>query len=65
VNLQLHTREFAAATTRPSGAEGMLEAARALALTVLELARSEAARAEVAAASGVSRAQRGEAERSP
>lgn len=48
-DLQLHTREFAAATTRPSGEEGMLEAARALALTVLELARSPALRAAVAA----------------
>ena len=50
VNLSLHTREFAEATTRPSGAEGMLEAARALALTVLELARSADTRAAVAAA---------------
>jgi amidohydrolase len=62
-NLQLHTRAFADATTRPSGSQGMLEAARALALTVLELARSDSARAAVA--SGASRAQPGEAERSP
>ena len=48
-DLQLHTREFAAATTRPSGAEGLLEAARALALTVLDLARSEELRRAVAA----------------
>jgi amidohydrolase len=43
-NLQLHTRAFAEATTRPRGEEGMLEAARALALTILELSRSEATR---------------------
>jgi hypothetical protein len=49
-NLQLHTREFAEATTRASGAQGLLEGARALALTVLELARSEATRSAVAAA---------------
>ena len=49
-DLQLHTREFAEATTRASGAEGLLEGARALALTVLELTRSETARAAVAAA---------------
>ncbi len=47
--LQLHTREFAEATSRPSGEAGMLEAARALALTIHELARSEAARRAVAA----------------
>jgi amidohydrolase len=52
-DLQLHTREFAEATTRRSGEEGLLEAARALALTILELSRSEALRAAV------------EAERSP
>ena len=39
-DLQLHTREFAAATRAPGGEAGLLEAARALALTVLELARS-------------------------
>ncbi len=48
-DLQLHTREFAAATTRPRGEEGLLEAARALALTVLDLARSPELRAAVAA----------------
>jgi hypothetical protein len=48
--LQLHTREFAEATTRESGAQGLLEGARALALTVLELARRESVRAAVAAA---------------
>jgi amidohydrolase len=46
-NLKLHTREFAEATTRPSGEAGLLDAARALALTVHELARSESAREAV------------------
>ena len=49
-NLQLHTREFEQATTRPSGEAGMLEAARALAITVLELVRSPAVREAVARA---------------
>jgi amidohydrolase len=48
--LELHTREFAAATTGPQGEAGLLEAARALALTVAALARSPEARAAVAAA---------------
>jgi amidohydrolase len=48
-DLQLHTRAFAAATTSPRGEQGLLEGARALALTVLELARSADARAAVAA----------------
>jgi metal-dependent amidase/aminoacylase/carboxypeptidase family protein len=48
--LQLHTRAFAEATKSPAGAAGLLEGARALALTVLELARTEAARAAVASA---------------
>ena len=47
-DLQLHTREFAEATTRESGAQGLLEGARALALTVLELARDPALRRRVA-----------------
>jgi amidohydrolase len=47
-DLKLHTREFAAATIRPSGDAGLLEAARALALCVLELVRSEATRQAVA-----------------
>jgi amidohydrolase len=47
-DLKLHTREFAAATVRPSGDAGLLEAARALALTVQELVRSEATRQAVA-----------------
>ncbi len=46
--LQLHTREFAEATTRPSGQEGLIEAARALALTVQELARKAEVRDAVA-----------------
>ena len=46
-DLQLHTREFAEATLRPKGEEGLLEAARALALTILDLARSEADRERV------------------
>ena len=50
--LQLHTREFAAATRRPRGEQGMLEAARALAMTIHELARCEVGRDEVAAAAG-------------
>jgi amidohydrolase len=47
-NLALHTREFAEATTRPSGEAGLLEAARALALTVLALVREPELRAAVA-----------------
>lgn len=47
--LELHTRAFAEATTTPAGEAGLLEAARTLALTVLELARSPDARAAVAA----------------
>jgi amidohydrolase len=45
--LQLHTREFAEATLRPEGQAGLLEAARALALTGLDLARSAELRASV------------------
>jgi amidohydrolase len=47
-DLQLHTRDFAEATTTPAGQAGLLEAARALALSVLDLARSEDARMAVA-----------------
>jgi amidohydrolase len=47
-DLKLHTREFAAAALGPGGASGLLEGARALALTVLELALQPAVRAEVA-----------------
>jgi metal-dependent amidase/aminoacylase/carboxypeptidase family protein len=46
--LQLHTREFAAAATSPTGEAGLLEAARALALTVQQLARSPQQREAVA-----------------
>jgi len=46
--LELHTREFAAATVRPSGDAGLLEAARALALCVLELVREDSTRQAVA-----------------
>jgi amidohydrolase len=48
--LELHTREFAAATTSAQGEAGLLEAARALGLTVHALATSAARRAAVAAA---------------
>ena len=50
--LELHTRAFAAATTGPRGEAGLLEAARALALTVTALASSREARDAVAAAGG-------------
>lgn len=46
--LQLHTREFARAAAGPRGDEGLLEAARALALTIHELARSSEVRCAVA-----------------
>ncbi|MEM7412912.1 MAG: amidohydrolase [Myxococcota bacterium] len=49
-NLQLHTRAFAEATATPGGEAGLLEGARALALTVLELAHAPDTRAAVAAA---------------
>jgi amidohydrolase len=45
--LQLHTRAFAQATTSPQGEAGLLEAARALALTAAELALDPALRAAV------------------
>jgi hypothetical protein len=48
--VELHTRAFAEATTTAEGEAGMLEAARALALTVWELARSHAARQALARA---------------
>ncbi len=54
--LKLHTREFAEATTRPMGEAGLLEAARALALTVLELTRSDELRAALAAEAGPAKA---------
>ena len=48
-DLQLHTRAFADAAASEAGLAGLTEAARALALTVLELARDPALRAQVAA----------------
>ncbi len=48
--LKLHTRAFAEATQTPKGEAGLLEAARALALTVLALAERPDARAAVARA---------------
>jgi amidohydrolase len=51
-NLKLHTRAFAEATRSPQGEAGMLEAARALALTARALARSPEARQAVAQAAG-------------
>jgi len=49
-NLALHTRAFADATATRQGEAGLLEGARALALTVIELAASSALRDEVASA---------------
>lgn len=49
-DLQLHTRAFAEATTTPAGEAGLLEGARALALTLHELFRTPELRAQVAAA---------------
>ncbi len=46
-SLQLHTRAFAEATMSEQGEAGLLEAARALALTLHELATHPEARAEV------------------
>lgn len=48
-DLKLHTREFAEAVASPRGEEGLLEAARALALTAHEFARCERTRQAVAA----------------
>jgi len=48
-DLKLHTRAFAEATTTPEGESGLLEAARALALTVWELTRCRTRREAVAA----------------
>jgi len=47
-DLQLHTRAFADAAASAAGEAGLAEAARALALTVLELVRDPALRAQVA-----------------
>ena len=49
-NLDLHTREFAQATVSPQGREGLLEAARALALTGMELVEKRAVRDAVRSA---------------
>ncbi len=49
-DLQLHTRAFAEATTGDRAVAGLLEAARALAGTVQELARSPELRREISAA---------------
>ena len=49
-NLALHTRPFAEATDTPRGRAGLLEGARAMALTVIELADSEPLRNEVVSA---------------
>jgi amidohydrolase len=49
-DLELHTRDFAAATATAEGEEGMLEGARCLALTALRLAREPGLRARVAEA---------------
>jgi amidohydrolase len=46
-NLELHTRAFAEATVSEVGRAGLLEAARALALTVLELVRSPKLRDDI------------------
>ena len=49
-DLQLHTRAFAQAASSAAGEAGLLEAARGLALTALELAGSPELRRDVAAA---------------
>lgn len=51
-DLQLHTRAFAEAVGSERGEAGLLEAARALALTCLHLAREPEARRRVAEAAG-------------
>jgi amidohydrolase len=50
--IELHTREFERAAAGPGGELGLLEAARALALTVHALARCPTLRAAVAAEAG-------------
>jgi hypothetical protein len=55
-NLKLHTREFAEAAASPAGEKGLLEAARALALTVHELVRCQQAQQAVAAAAAETKA---------
>jgi len=49
-DLQLHTRPFAEATTSPEGEAGLVEAAKALAATAQQLARSPELRGEVSEA---------------
>ena len=51
-NLELHTRDFAEATLSQAGRDGLLEAARALALTVLELVESQEVAGDVRDAFG-------------
>jgi len=48
-DLKLHTRAFAEAAASPGGEQGLLEGARALALTIAELARNPNIRSAVAA----------------
>jgi metal-dependent amidase/aminoacylase/carboxypeptidase family protein len=50
-NLALHSRAFAEATATERGAAGLLEGARAMALTVVDLAGSAQLRDQVASAS--------------
>jgi hypothetical protein len=57
--LQLHTRDFAEATTSAAGDAGLREAARALALTLVALARSAETRQAVSAEDAASPAGRG------
>ena len=47
--LEIHSRAFAAAVASEAGERGLLEAARALTLTVHELARDASLRAQIAA----------------
>ncbi|MGH0037009.1 MAG: amidohydrolase [Myxococcota bacterium] len=54
-DLQLHTRAFAEATRSERGEQGLLEAARALALTVHEMAREPGLRRAVAEADRATR----------
>ncbi|MFT5695422.1 MAG: hypothetical protein ACI9QQ_001399, partial [Myxococcota bacterium] len=50
-NLPLHTRAFAEATVTERGKAGLLEGARAMALTIVELVHSSAVREDVVRAS--------------
>ncbi|MFP8871098.1 MAG: M20 family peptidase, partial [Myxococcota bacterium] len=51
-DIALHTREFAEATASERGEAGLLEGARAMALTVLDLVNSASLRDEVRVAAG-------------